>query len=143
MSGPDLMCSSDFLIPGRRRSSSLTRTVRGSMVLVSMLLAGCLGVSHEGFGVEVRNVCGVEIEFFVDSGRSPAKPRSRVIRLGAGETKVYSLIAGPTDGKSGGYIWITSPEQPSPVRFEEPLADQNVVIEVSGSSCEAVEIDRP
>ena len=106
------------------------------MALVAVLLAGCLGVSHEGFGVEVRNVCGVEIGFVMDGGPSPAKPTSRVSRLGAGETKIYSLIA----GESGGYIWITSPEQPGPVRFAYPPDDQNVVIEVSGSSCEAVVI---
>jgi hypothetical protein len=107
---------------------------RVSLLAVAGLLVGCLGVAHDGFGVMVRNNCGTTIEFDMDAGTSPAAPDTRLSRLNVGEVKTYSLIAGDT----GGYIWITSPEQAGPVRFDSPPSDEDVIVEVSGSSCEAV-----
>jgi hypothetical protein len=97
------------------------------------LLAGCIGVSHYGISVNVENDCGKEIVFVMDGGPPPASPKTTPVRLGAGAVTKSGVIAENT----GGYIWITSPEQSGPVTFESPPSGQAVNIKVLGGSCEA------
>jgi hypothetical protein len=109
-------------------------SIHGLLVAAPVaLLAGCIGVSHNGISVNVENECGKEIVFVMDGGPPPASPKTTPVRLGAGAVTKSGVIAENT----GGYIWTTSPEQPGPVTFESPPSGQAVNIKVSGGSCEA------
>lgn len=109
-------------------------SIGGLLVVVPVaFLAGCIGIAHNGFGVNVQNDCGKEIVFVMDGGPPPASPKTRPTHLGAGAVENSGVIAENT----GGYIWIASPEHPGPVTFAAPPSGQDVNIKVSGGSCEA------